>query len=40
MTWVIPTNNPTAIKAALAAAQPPVYEDVTVMPRSAPPPSV
>ena len=27
MTWVVPTNNPAAIKAALAAAQPPVYED-------------
>lgn len=27
MRWVIPTNNPMAIKAALAAAQPPVYED-------------
>ena len=27
MTWVIPTRNPQAIKAALAAAQPPVYED-------------
>ena len=27
MTWVIPTKNPAAIKAALAAAQPPVYED-------------
>jgi hypothetical protein len=27
MTWVIPTNDPDAIKAALVAAQPPVYED-------------
>ena len=27
MTWVIPTRNPQGIKAALAAAQPPVYED-------------
>lgn len=26
MTWVIPTRNPQAIKAALAAARPPVYE--------------
>ena len=40
MTWCIPTNDPMAIKAALAAAQPPVHEDVTVMPRTAPPPSV
>ena len=27
MTWVVPTRNPQAIKAALAAAQPPVVED-------------
>ena len=27
MTWVIPTRNPQAIKAALAAARPPVVED-------------
>lgn len=27
MKWVIPTRNPQAIKAALAAARPPVYED-------------
>ena len=27
MTWVVPTRNPQAIKAALAAARPPVVED-------------